>query len=335
MDLRCLKVPRDSIRSSEFAKSKIISYLGQLYESVAECLPDSRDDPMDETTVVSLNLPEMEDPYGQFDKIKAKTEKQKEAVYGLPSGARPRKPKHRSRVTVVADPGAEERFLPPGHMVDYYHQYCHSHPNDKVDFSSFWRVWYSHFPYMKFRHETSHSVCSVCVHSKLLIAEMSGFLKAREEQRKLLIKHLGAQYRDRTEYWRGRGLSRLRNHGFIQLIIDSMDQQKFCYPRKSLYNSKELSTFVRPRAHCTAVICHGFFVLVLFAEHSLPKNASCMVEILAYCMQLLQSKHHVNLAEAELAIQSDNTVRECKNNILLRWLASITANGFFGSVMFV
>ena len=285
---------------------------------------------MDESNVCSLDLPELEDPYGQFDKIKEKFNAQKQVIYNLPAGARGRKTKTGCKLKIepLTD-NPEERYLPPGHCSDYYEQYlletCDS--GDKVSFVTFWRTWYTHFNHMKFRHQTNHSVCAVCLHCKLLIREMAGFLKAREAQRLLLVRHLQSQYRDRSCYWEGRAQSRIKSHGLIQVIIDSMDQQKFAFPRGAIYQGKHLSGFNRPRAHCTAVICHGFFILVTISEHSLPKNASCMIEILSYCLHLLRTEHGVDTSAFALRVQSDNTVRECKNNVCLKWMSWITMNG--------
>ena len=310
------------------SKSAIISFLQGVYESIAETLPDWRDDMEPGDLAVIAVGGDVEDPYSQFDDIKKKLANKNEHLGHLPGpAARPRT--HNKSVKLDADrANLEERFLPPGTMVEYFDQFklaCPEHAN--ISFSTFWRTWYSSFNHMKFRGHTSHSICSVCVRHRLLIREMSAYVNAREKQKVLYMKHLKAQYQDRVLYWALRGSSRLRNNIEVTCIIDSMDQQKFCYPRGPQYQAKELSSLIRPRAHITCVIAHGFFVLITVAEHNLPKNSSCMVETLAYCLELLRTKHFVDSKCIKFNIQSDNTVRECKNNICLRWLSSITANG--------
>ena len=114
--------------------------------------------------------------------------------------------------------------------------------------------------------------------------------------------------------------------GEITLIIDSMDQQKFFYPRAEIYKSKDLSAMVRPRSHVTACLVHGHFLLITVAEHNLPKNANCMTEILAHAPTLLRRKG-IDTTKLRYRIHSDNTVRECKNNIVLSWLGSMTGRG--------
>ena len=310
------------------SKSAIISFLQGIYESVAETLPDCRDDmePGD-VSVISLGDSGDSDPYAQFDKIEETLDRNKA---NLTSGSihrgRPRKQK-KSVAIDVDRAGLEVRYLPPGNMVEYFDQFKLLCPEEKSSFSTFWRTWYSSFSHMKFRGQSSHSICSVCVRHKMLIREMSAYVNAREKQKLLFMRHLKAQYADRVLYWERRGVSRLRNNQQVTMIIDSMDQQKFCYPRGPQYQAKELTSLIRPRAHITCVLVHGFFVLITVAEHNLPKNSSCMVETLAYCLELLRTKHFVDTSQIEMNVQSDNTVRECKNNICLRWLSSITANG--------
>lgn len=326
VDLRFLQkgLQQTDVPSS---KSAIISFLQGIYDSVAETLPDCRDDmePGD-VAVISLGNSGDSDPYAQFDKIEERLDKNKaNLTEGIPR-VKPRKQK--KSVAIDSDRAdLEVRYLPPGNMIDYFDQFKLACPEEKISFSTFWRTWYSSFNHMKFRGQSSHSICSVCVRHKMLIREMSAYVNAREKQKILFMRHLRAQYADRVLYWELRGVARLRNNQQVTMIIDSMDQQKFCYPRGQQYQAKELAGLIRPRAHITCVLVHGYFVLVTVAEHNLPKNASCMVETLAYCLELLRTKHYVDTSQIQFNVQSDNTVRECKNNICLRWLSSITANG--------
>ena len=327
IDLRFLQKGMEKNDMPSLSKSAIISFLQGIFDSVAETLPDWRDDMEPGDLAVIAVDGDVEDPYSKFDTIKKELERSSEHLGRLSRPvAKPRA--HKKSVKLDADRvGMEERFLPPGTMTEYFDQFKLACPEHKISFSTFWRTWYSSFSHMKFRGHTSHSICSVCVRHRLLIREMSAYISAREKQKVLYMKHLKAQYQDRVLYWSLRGSSRLRSNIEVTCIIDSMDQQKFCYPRGPQYQAKELSALIRPRAHITCVLVHGFFVLITVAEHNLPKNASCMVETLAYCLELLRTKHFVDTACIKFNVQSDNTVRECKNNICLRWLSSITANG--------
>ena len=71
-----------------------------------------------------------------------------------------------------------------------------------------------------------HVQCSVCLHHKMLIRELSPHLNARTRQSELYSEpeHLVAQYGDRQKYWQARGISRLQFETYLVVMIDGMDQ---------------------------------------------------------------------------------------------------------------
>ncbi len=332
VDLRFLKeLPKEAAGGR--ARARVASFLEAIYSSVAETLPDHRDesaDPGDFFAVYQFEDLSARDPYSNFDSLQRQLSQHSELT--RQKSLKPRKKK--KSVAINPEKAAlalEERYLPPGRMMDYYEQFQSlvKDTDESASFATFWRTWCSDFPHLKFRSTSSHSVCSVCVKHKLLIRAFSGHIAARQKQQELLAKHLREQFLDRAFYWEKRGLSRLGQCGRcgeITLIIDSMDQQKFSYPRAEIYKSKDLSTMVRPRSHVTACLVHGHFLLITVAEHNLPKNANCMTEILAHALTLLRRKG-IDTTKLRYRIHSDNTVRECKNNIVLSWLGSMTGRG--------
>ena len=179
---------------------------------------------------------------------------------------------------------------------------------------------------MKFRQESQHSVCHTCLRHKLLIKDLSSHLVARKEQVRLYTEHLRSQYLDRCQYWSSRGISRMKNGTVVTCIIDSMDQGKTMVPRSSLVRAKDLATLQRPKLHLTAVVMHGWFILAGLSDADMPKNGSVMVELMAHSLTLLE-KSGCRLADFDLRIQSDNTVREMKNNIFLKWMSSQVSAG--------
>ena len=149
--------------------------------------------------------------------------------------------------------------------------------------------------------------------------------------------HLKRQYADRVEYWKHRAQSRQRQIGpdsllHISLIVDSMDHAKFRLPRSRVFLSKEFSGFLRPCLDQTAVIIHGYAVLVYLSGPHLPKDSSFMCDILMNSLHFLNSELSVDLRRVRLWLQSDNTCRETKNNCLTRAAAMLVSGRHLHSV---
>ena len=58
-------------------------------------------------------------------------------------------------------------------------------------------------------------------------------------------------------------------------------QCKFMYPRTSLCQAKDLSTFQRPKLHVTGCLVHGFDVVTTVSNHDHPKCSPVMAKLLA------------------------------------------------------
>ena len=83
---------------------------------------------------------------------------------------------------------------------------------------------------------------------------------------------------------------------------------------------------MRPRAHVAGALVHGYGVYFIVSEPNLPKDATTQIEIIANVLTRLQSQG-VKLNEVSFTLQVDNTPRECKNNIMLSFLASLVSRG--------
>ena len=299
-------------------RSRVFSFQEGVYHSQAENLPDVRDSTMDEDDLISIHVPLAQDPdecYRAAGLAQSKPQRDKK--------------KNRFKKSVQVDPKRAElevRYLPPGRMMDIYEQMKLVDP-EVPSFSCFWRTWIQSFPHLRFRDTSSHSVCGVCTHHKLMIRELSCHLKAQKVQRQHYLAHLSDQFRDRQAYWRARGLSRQKPTTAVTLIVDSMDQLKFVYPRGQVYKTKELSTMVRPRCHVTAIIIHGFSLTVSISPHDLRKDSSTMVELLSHSLTRLRDDFDLDLSRLSVCVQCDNTTRETKNNVCLRWLSTLVGNG--------
>ncbi|CAE7525393.1 cofG [Symbiodinium sp. CCMP2592] len=353
-DIRYLQRPAQVGCEPENVRSEIVSFLQGLYDSTAETLPDVRDDTFEPNEDASVQLMQHAASDGQDDY--ACTMENLQQIRTFKNSKQTRNPK---RSVQIRRTEGEIRYLPPGTMKEYWEQLnCQREPAKPVSFAFFWRatlhifqVWYQDFAFLKFRAQSNHATCSVCLRHKMLIKDLSGHLLARKEQVKRYHSHLKDQYMDRMTYWSLRGESRLRGGASITAIIDSMDQSKTCLPRGACMKSKargsqkacrgngmnrvpivtqisswqDLSNMQRPKCHITAVIIHGFAIFLFLSEHNQPKNSSAMIEMMSHALTVISQQ--CALKYVSLNIQSDNTVREMKNNPFAKWMASLVSHG--------
>ena len=334
-DLRYLRGGRSLDQTGESQKAKVVTFLEQVYQSQAETLPDLEDDPDAADMTVKrfqLNIGQEEislDPYSEEAGLTGQDQgqDQDQKPLGVKEPKTRKVRKHCRSLTInPARLNEEVRYLPPGTMLDVYHQMKASDPDCTVSFAQFWRVWRQEYSHMKFRARSTHAICSVCLRYKFLIKDFGHHLRARAVQQQHYLRHLEDQFKDRCAYWRARASSRLRSSNEVCIIMDGMDQGKFAVPRAThIYRSKELNTLQRPRLHITGAIAHGHFVAFSISNADCPKDSSTMTEMLAHCITLLQQQG-VNLSKTSLVLQTDNTPREFKNNPLLRFLCFLTAN---------
>ena len=153
VDMRYLKKPRSLDQSQ---RASIVSFLGHLYNSVAETLPDFRDDLENadvEVQVVALKPSQDDserDPYGEF--IQEEQEPSTKASqqpslqrHSKVKGSKERKMRGSIEINVARKPeasGKDVRWLPPGHMKDMWEQYRVGLQNSMVrpaSFTLFWR----------------------------------------------------------------------------------------------------------------------------------------------------------------------------------------------------
>ena len=142
-DIRFLRLGANP-QHGETPASRIISFLQNVYESVAETLPDARKEEHDcKTTLTECGSEQDQDPY---------------ATAFMDGVAVPIKPRHKPRAfkSLKLDPALvveqEDRWLPPGgHMKDYWEQMCLHEP--AVSFCQFWRVTRKHFEIFFFKDD--------------------------------------------------------------------------------------------------------------------------------------------------------------------------------------
>lgn len=323
-DLRYLKRPK-ALLAGDTSPARVSSYLQSVYESVAETLPDVKDDGIT-TEWKEAKLLEGD---GYAPKVVMETENHRKKM---------RKRKMSLQLHPQRHPDVskqEVRFLPPGTMKEYFDTMKGLDGREGVSFKTFWQTWNVEYPHLKFRPTTTHSQCATCLKHKLMVRSLANHCLARQKQNELLAAHLLHQYEDRQVYWALRGQSRLRCVTNLVLIVDGMDQAKFVYPRSSLVmNSKELASFQRPRLQVTGCIIHGHALMFVVSGFDHPKDSSASAEVITHALTVVH-KSGVPLHNCHVHVQADNTSREVKNNTILRLLAALTSHRSVAITYFV
>ena len=135
-DLRYLRRPhgRVGVDAGASARSDIITFLNEIYNSVAETLPDFRDELGATGGTVKINV---EDPYS-----KALHDESVDPDLLPKPKTKPRKKKGQVQINLErTSKTMEERWLPPGSMKEYFEQYRLQSGLEKPgSFVTFWRV---------------------------------------------------------------------------------------------------------------------------------------------------------------------------------------------------
>ena len=294
------------------------SFLHTVWESVAETLPDARDDGVE---LAIHQHDEVLDPYMAVEVASRSTEREAGPVEKVRKVRQEKRGFHPERRPEIS--GMEHRYLPPGTMKEYWEQFRAHDGLGQVSFSLFWRTWKVEFPFLHFRSVSSHAQCSCCLHHRLLMKELSPYIFARQKQSELYSEHLMSQYRDRQAYWAMRASSRLRTLGVITLIQDGMDQAKFMWPRGAALRAKDLATLIRPRLAITGVLAHGWGVLLCISTPEVRKDSSSSAELFLHALTRL-SRLGLRLSDTIVNLVADNTSRELKNSTTLRVLTALT-----------
>ena len=106
-----------------------------------------------------------------------------------------------------------------------------------------------------------------------------------------------------------------KSEQFMKIMLDGMDQAKFCLPRhKTLAGTSEMSKRWRPALHVTGAITWGLQEIYFLMPTSVPKDSNMNCTLLARCLDLAQRKLHPDRCLPDnLIVQVDNTTRESKN----------------------
>lgn len=183
---------------------------------------------------------------------------------------------------------------------------------------------------MTFRPVSQHHECATCIRHRAMVRALSGHSNARAAQQRLFYDHLRQQHLDRICYWTMRAESRDRSMPSVTVVTDGMDQAKFALPRHEAMRSKEFAQFMRPRLHISCAIAHGWLIVFQISPPDLPKDGNASIELISHVLSMLKDRG-AHLPSLRVTVQSDNTCRECKNSLMVRFLASLTSSRTVGS----
>ena len=143
VDTRYLSRPFQKIGEQQCAQTRgdIVSFLECIYESIAETLPDFRDELGSASgVVISLDDPCAAEMEAQIQASRKRTADQALADVDLRPASKYSKSRQ-IKVNLDRANSFEERWLPPGTMTEYYEQYkLQSGLPKPGSFKSFWRV---------------------------------------------------------------------------------------------------------------------------------------------------------------------------------------------------
>ena len=247
---------------------------------------------------------------------------------------------------VITGPGlfvGPRRYLPPGKRIHLYWEYtawCTAWCKPVASFATFLRAFGKCDHVLRFRKVGQHAVCHTCTDYKQQLR------KARlpQERQRLLegyTTHILHQWLDRQVYGNAMTASldcrRLLESGMLLIklalsvsmicaIADGADQARFKVPRV-IQQTKEIEKLYRPALHVQGVWAHGFGYHLAVMDADMKHDTNNNIEVISRLLQQIYETH--GALPRGLHLQQDNTSRECKNSMILRWAIKLVALAVF------
>ncbi len=117
-------------------------------------------------------------------------------------------------------------------------------------------------------------------------------------------------------------LTLARQFSFWFLRVDGVDQAKFRVPRKAV-KPHAFESLIRPALHVQGAWCEGFSFHFAVADADMKKDTNNNIEVLARLMEQLYCTWEA--LPLNIAIIQDNTSRECKNQLMIKWACKLVA----------
>ena len=224
------------------------------------------------------------------------------------------------------------KFLPPGHVKQYYWQYCSVRPEARqASYSTFKKVWRIYFRnLLGFTKFSAHPVCSVCSELKAHMREASG-VEERVHWGKKFDEHQDDQMRDRQVYYKMREAS--RKGDVLCIMQDGSDQAKYRLVRTPR-PPKDMADLWCPQMKLLGSLAHGWVGCFWILEDDMHRSGSDLtLEAIMTCIEetrRVASETGRKMPE-HLWVQLDNTPAENKNRVLLQALAALVDRGILTS----
>ena len=233
---------------------------------------------------------------------------------------------------------APKKYVNFTKLLDFFEFYVHDTPKEgQVSRSTFQRSYKRWSKYLPFKDVAEGTKCNICARLSEERAQCS--TKADRDQVDVeRHAHLERVRQDRSVNNRTNKQASQdkvfkpehKSEQFMKIMLDGMDQAKFCLPRhKTLAGTSEMSKRWRPALHVTGAITWGLQEIYFLMPTSAPKDSNMNCKLLARCLDLAQRKLHPDRCLPDnLIVQVDNTTRESKNQHFGLFLSYLTGKVF-------
>jgi hypothetical protein len=193
----------------------------------------------------------------------------------------------------------------------------------------FYAVWHNRCSFLKLRKVLTFSVCDLCQHfreAQAATRDPTQLLSLRAELR----QHLKFVVSERSLY-RERCLQAAREpDNVLSIAIDGATQAAFSLPH--FCQATHTSAAARKMTlHLVAAMVHHRFLYLFGVLENVALDSNLVVEIL---QRVLLQIERSRALPAHLYLQSDNTVRECRNKFVLAFLSALVARNVFQTITY-
>ena len=122
-----------------------------------------------------------------------------------------------------------------------------------------------------------------------------------------------------------------RQSSFWFIRADGVDQAKFRVPRCTT-KTHGFDKLIRPALHVQGVWCEGFGYHFAVADADMKKDTNNNIEAIARLIESLYRRH--GALPLAIGLIMDNTSRECKNQVILKFGVKLVALDCVESITF-